>query len=348
MGLIEHLIQQLEAMKGDLHAQAAAAAEFLVSSQPEATREALRPALDAAAVLRWFDAGLLGKVLEIPEDEARARFEMASALPFVETYRGHGREGRNLHESTRLGWRKRLAREAPERFRLLSGRAAACFAGDVSVGGRIEWIYHLVCGDPDRGGTELEKLDREWSGSARPEDRYTLAAALKELEDSRLLQGRARVWALLSIAWTRVSRGEEAQLTNVAQEVLELARSLGDQRSEADAQCLLGDVLEAQGKLAEAQAAFGEYLRISRRLAEQDPTNACWQRELAVACLRMARLRRRLGSPVAALPLYEEAGRIFAALVERAPGFAEWARDKADADEEVARCRAECAEVQGA
>jgi len=36
----------------------------------------------------------------------------------------------------------------------------------------------------------------------------------------------------------------------------------------------VGGVLQAQGKLDEAQAAFAEALAISRRLAEQDPSNA--------------------------------------------------------------------------
>ena len=44
-----------------------------------------------------------------------------------------------------------------------------------------------------------------------------------------------------------------------------------------------GRCAEEQGKLAEARAAFEEYLAISRRLAEQDPSNAGWQRDLAVA-----------------------------------------------------------------
>ena len=43
----------------------------------------------------------------------------------------------------------------------------------------------------------------------------------------------------------------------------------------------------AQGKLTEAQAAYRENLAISRRLAEQDPSNAGWQRELAVAHSRV-------------------------------------------------------------
>ena len=58
----------------------------------------------------------------------------------------------------------------------------------------------------------------------------------------------------------------------------------------------VGDVLQAQGKLSEAQAAFGEYLAISRRLAEQDPTNAGWQRDLAVAHSGSATCCRRKAS----------------------------------------------------
>jgi Flp pilus assembly protein TadD len=49
----------------------------------------------------------------------------------------------------------------------------------------------------------------------------------------------------------------------------------------------VGDVLLAQGKLSDAQAAFGEYLAISRRLADLDPSNAAWQHDLAVAHSRV-------------------------------------------------------------
>ena len=36
----------------------------------------------------------------------------------------------------------------------------------------------------------------------------------------------------------------------------------------------------AQGNLPEAQRLFGEALRIRQRLAESDPANAAWQRDL--------------------------------------------------------------------
>jgi tetratricopeptide (TPR) repeat protein len=114
----------------------------------------------------------------------------------------------------------------------------------------------------------------------------------------------------------------------------------GWQRDLAVAHARVGDVLQAQGKLEEAQAAFGEYLAISRRLAAQDPSNAGWQRDLAVAYLRIARLESELKSHTAALPFYEEASGIFGGLVKTAPRFAEWAQEKESVDSELERCRA--------
>lgn len=168
----------------------------------------LRAAIDAVAVLHWFDLSLLAHVLEASAEGARHLFEALREHPFVEVYHGERDERYNLHELTRLGWRSKLASEDLKRFRAWSARASAYFADDPTPPGRIEWIYHLLCSDPDLGASELEKLDREWAARGRPEQRYALAAALQELEDTALLAGRARVRTLLAIAWTRVSRGK--------------------------------------------------------------------------------------------------------------------------------------------
>jgi hypothetical protein len=177
---------------------------------------------------RWFDDVLLGKVLGITHDEARKRFEELTTLPFVERYRTGEHDLRNIHESTRLGWRKRLAREQPERFVQLSAKLAACFADDFTPAGRIDWIYHLLCGDPKRGAKELESLDQNWTDCARPEDRYALASTLRELEDTELVRGSARVWVLLVTAWVRVSRSEFAKLADCVGKILDLARAAED------------------------------------------------------------------------------------------------------------------------
>ena len=335
MDAIQQLMQRLKETAGDTHAQAALAAEFALTTRPAAERETLRAALDAAAVLRWFDAGLLAQVLDIPAADASRRFAMLKTLPFVESYPGAGLDRRNVHEATRLGWRKKLFAETPERFRALSLLASACFAEDVSAKSRIEWIYHLLCGDPERGATELEKLDREWGSQAYPEDRYALAAALRELEDTRLVAGRARAWALLVIAWVRYARGETAQLADIAQTALRLARENQDQRAEADAQCLRGDVSQAQGKLEAARAAYRENLVISRWLAESDPSNAGWQRELAVAHSRVGVVSQALGQLEGAQAAFAEDLAISRRLAEADPSNASWQRDLAVAHSKI-------------
>jgi TIR domain len=51
-----------------------------------------------------------------------------------------------------------MACENQDRFRTLSIRAADCFAKDLTPVGRIEHVYHLFGGDPDRGAIALEGL----------------------------------------------------------------------------------------------------------------------------------------------------------------------------------------------
>src|SRR5262249_45403963 len=91
-------------------------------------------------------------------------------------------------------------------------------------------MYHLLSTDPQKGASELEKLDRNWSGQARPEDRYALGVALKELQDANLLRGSAQTWVLLVLGWIRIERGESSQLAGIANEALRLARLFEDGR----------------------------------------------------------------------------------------------------------------------
>jgi hypothetical protein len=73
--------------------------------------------------------------------------------------------------------------------------------------------------------------------------------------------------------------------------------------------------------------------------AQSLASNADWQRELAVACWRIAHLEVKAGRHAAALPLYEEASRIFGVLAEKAPGFVQWAKEKENVESELSRCR---------
>jgi hypothetical protein len=132
-------------------------------------------------------------MLELSAEEALKRLEALKSLPFVERYRRSESELQNelfnVHEATRLGWRRQMARENPNGFRRLSSRAAECFAKDRTPTGRTEYVYHLLCGDPERGADELVGLG--------------LAAVLRELVDTTLVQGRARAATLHAIAGER-------------------------------------------------------------------------------------------------------------------------------------------------
>jgi len=332
---IQDLLQRLEKAKGDTRTQSALTTEFVVMARPEAEREILRSGLDAAAVLHWFDAEFLEKVLEIPQDEARRQLDTLKEYSFVEHYRGEADLRYNLHESTRLGWRINFASERTERFRALSLRASSGFANDPTPGGRIEWIYHLLCGDPALAASELEKLDRAWSGSARPEDRAALATALQELVETKLVDGRARARSLLAIAWSRTDWDSTARSAEIAAEALTLAQKAGDEAASAEAWGLGGHVSEAQGRLEGAQAAFEQYLAIFRRLAELEPSNAGWQREMAVAHSRVGGVLQAQGRLEAAQAAFEQSLSISRRLVEQDPSNAGWQRELAVAQSRV-------------
>jgi tetratricopeptide (TPR) repeat protein len=144
-----------------------------------------------------------------------------------------------------------------------------------------------------------------------------------------LVQGRARASTLLIIGWGHEMRGETAQLGDLAAEALRLARDSSDPSLESEAQCLLGDVLQDQGKPTAALAAFAESLAIRRQLSEQDPGNADWQRELAVAHSRVGAALQRQGELDKAQAAFDEYLAISRRLAGQDPDNAAWQRELA-------------------
>jgi tetratricopeptide (TPR) repeat protein len=96
----------------------------------------------------------------------------------------------------------------------------------------------------------------------------------------------------------------------------------------------------APAKLEAAQAAFDEYLAISRHLAEQDPSNAGWQRELAVAQRRIGDVLQARGKLEAAQAAFGEALAISRHLAEQDPSNADWQRELAVACWRIAHLEA--------
>ena len=321
-------LRVLEAAHGDPAKLALVTVDLAYPDLTQAESDKLKQGLEAAAIPHWCDEAILSALLDISPEESALRLSHLRKLKVLEPFPARGAAAVNVHEATRLALRKAMAIDQTERFRALSAKGIAFFAKDPTPTGRIEWIYHLLCGDPDRGATELEKMNREWERDANTEDRYALAAALRELEKTRSVEGRARLWVLMGIAWVRVSRGEVAQLADLAAEVLRLARTEADQPAEADAQCLVGDVLQAQGKLAEATVAFTEYRAIAERLATQDLTTER-QAALAVAHSRLGGVLEAQGKWREAREAFRESLAFAQSLADQEPSNPGWRRELA-------------------
>jgi Flp pilus assembly protein TadD len=68
-----------------------------------------------------------------------------------------------------------------------------------------------------------------------------------------------------------------------------------------------GDVLSAQGKLAEALEAYGQGQTIFERLAEQEPSNAGWHQDLALSYENLGNTLGVQGNLQEALEAYDPA-----------------------------------------
>ena len=89
----------------------------------------------------------------------------------------------------------------------------------------------------------------------------------------------------------------------------------------------LGDVLVAQGKLPEALKSYTESRAIAERLAQADPGNAGWQRDLSVSHDNLGDVLVAQGNLTEALTAYRASLAIRERLAQADPGNAGWQRD---------------------
>ncbi|WP_374692608.1 tetratricopeptide repeat protein, partial [Accumulibacter sp.] len=81
----------------------------------------------------------------------------------------------------------------------------------------------------------------------------------------------------------------------------------GWQRDLSVSHIKIGDLLQAQGDLAGAGAAYRADLAIAERLAASDPGNAGWQRDLGISLGRVAQVLAQQGRHADALTYFERA-----------------------------------------
>src|SRR5262245_61461412 len=117
-------LRVLRAAQGDPARVALTTVDLKYPELPEIERDGLKAALEAAAIPHWCDEAVLVALLHISPEESASRLAQLRRLTVVEPFPARGEAAVNVHEATRLVLRSRMAREAENSFRKLSGHAA--------------------------------------------------------------------------------------------------------------------------------------------------------------------------------------------------------------------------------
>ena len=96
-----------------------------------------------------------------------------------------------------------------------------------------------------------------------------------------------------------------------------------------------GDVLVGQGNLEKAMASYQASMAIRKRLAEADPDNAGWQRDLAVSHIKIGNVLVDQGNLEKAMASYRASHAIFKPLAAADPDNDHWQRDLAVSHEKI-------------
>lgn len=162
--------------------------------------ESVQEAVWAAAIPHWFDVAFLAMLLGKDEAKVETLWPELVKLSYVEPFPDRGY---NVHERTRKLLLDTLWRNDRERFREFSRRAAAyCERQDRDeTAWQMEWIYHLLIAEPDRGATELKETGRRWQNPPNfAFDRLdAMIRLISEHADNDRLEDRSHGW---TIFWT--------------------------------------------------------------------------------------------------------------------------------------------------
>ena len=322
----EKILPLLEQAQGDPQALALVTHDILLSSRPEA----LRRAVEAAAVPHWFDADILRQLLD-PDLQGAAEewYRQIAKLPFCERFAQRG--GHNLHESTRLAIRKRLSDQSPERLQTLSRRAAEVFSGE-SAHARIENAYHQLWADPEKAGPLVRQL--EYDLRHRVEDSLALAVALQECTtDDAATPPLVAAWAIWATATVRAPYLTIQERLQLALRMVALTERANLPYAQAAASALAGDALVEHGHRGDAEQALGHYqrsLEVRERLLAANPESAQAARDVSVSLNKLADFlasRGLAGDAEQALGHYQRSLEVQRTSAGGQPGVAQAARD---------------------
>ena len=249
----------------DFRPTAAGVAAELADKMLEDVPAEIRPALEVAAALRYFNADSLSTLLEMPD--ASALYDELRRLPFT---RGRS-EGFAVHDTMRELICDALKARSPQRFRSLNERAAGFYEGllEHSVGEERERVqrerlYHLIRTEEEAGIRDFRDLAE---GLVRAQWLGRLRALGNDVNSYPLAGANSRLWRRYYAARLEQLDGHTA----AAQE--ELTAIATDSEAEptlrAYALCDLGGILATLDRLAAPGGEGAALSAVERSLALQ-------------------------------------------------------------------------------
>lgn len=222
----------------------------------------LRPALEAAAILRAFNADAL-EALEVAD--ASVLYDQLRRLPFTRARR----EGFAVHETMREVIGAALEVRSPARFRHLHELAAEFYAGQLEWAGaeerervQRERLYHLIRANEEAGIRTFRELAEEL---ALAQWRERLRALLNDVGSYPLETTGGRLWKRYYTASLAQLDGQvadaEAELTAIG------ADAEGEPTLRAYALCDLGAILATLDRLVAPGGEQAALAAVERSLA---------------------------------------------------------------------------------
>jgi tetratricopeptide (TPR) repeat protein len=219
----------------------------LVDRLLEGVPQEMRPAFEAAAVLRYFNVDSLSAILQ--GDDAETLYTELRHWPFIRSYR----EGLAVHDTMREMINEALHVRTLQRFQILHERAAVYYearlekaTSDERERYTSERLYHHVCANEGNGVQLFQELAEELT-------RYRLVnrlrALLKDVNTYPLEQENSRLWveyynARLADLELQISRAEEMYQTIAENERIE-------SKLRAYALCDWGGVLSRRERISQ-------------------------------------------------------------------------------------------------
>jgi tetratricopeptide (TPR) repeat protein len=182
---VKYGVEDFQAVKPEIVAN-------LVDRLMEGVPKAMVPALEAAAIVRWFDQPILRAVMA--QEDVRDVYNELRRFPFVRTRA----EGLALHDAVREIMDENLRVQDAERHRELHERAAAYFekrlekaTGEEAERLELERLYHRIRADEETGIQLFQEMAEELV-------RYRLVnrlrALLNDVNTYPLERENSRLW----------------------------------------------------------------------------------------------------------------------------------------------------------